>query len=131
MNKIIMSAIFAINMIIGSNAFASDSTSDLEKQVRKIQAQIEEKYYQALSQNPEEVKLFISTNIGYLENTVINKINKASFKLEEYALRLNYCQDASEVQQLQKKMQSKENKIRNLHEILKGIDTLKMKMSVQ
>lgn len=69
----------------------------------------------------------LESNIEYVENSIHDKIKQAKSKAEKYKNNLNYSKDEIETQRWIKKLESTEKKIKDLSQVLLGIEELKMR----
>lgn len=67
----------------------------------------------------------VGTNTQYLENCMAQKIKYFESKLEKYKNELSNCQSEEEAQRLLKKIESTEKKIKELNDLISGVDLIK------
>lgn len=79
--------------------------------------------YETSTQTDERNEL-ISANVNFIRSSLAKRIKIAEVKLKNYKETLSQCQTGEEVQFWLKKVQKLEKKIKNLDELLIGIDLL-------
>lgn len=120
-------AILSLCFCLSSGIAFCSSSSEIRKQLEFIQSQLDNDN----GENAESSKMsktILISNISYLENYVIKKIEKLESKAVKYQQKLNSSQDEETTQKYLKKLESTQQKIKDFHEILIGIGTLKARM---
>lgn len=77
-----------------------------------------------------EKKMLLLANINYVENRILKKIKHAELRLENYQNNLNKSENGVQVQVWLRKIESTKSKIKDMNEILLGIQMLKSRISI-
>lgn len=122
---------FVVFSILLLNGFAFCGTQDpfsMEKQLQVLQSEFNMASQELNKEKAQMRKTIIQTNINFLENCLFQKIKKNESRLEKYKNNLNDNQDEIEAEYWLKKLESAEKKIKDLNEVIFGINLLKLRM---
>lgn len=79
--------------------------------------------------NKESRKSILTLNLKFFEANVHKKIKRAASNIERNQQKLKDCKDEEKMHDLLKKIENDENKMKDLHDMLLGLEVLKARFN--
>ena len=122
MKNIISTGLVLGVILSGSIACASDT--DFSKQLEFLQSEIEAA--NLVNDGKKNIRAIVAkTNLQYLERSVLKKIKHIESRLASYQNKLSSSLEDSELAELLEKIEAAEKKLKDLNDMLLGIEMLK------
>jgi len=115
----------SISCLILGSSFACASDSSISKQLEILKSEINT----SMKEKNETRHSLIKVNIDYIESKVLTKIDRLESKLQNYTNSLHDSENGVEVQYWSKKIDSTKKKIKDLNELIFGIEMLKLRIA--
>lgn len=107
---------------------AGADSSKFSTQLEFLQAEVNTYTGEADEKKAQMRKDFLLANISYLEEHIHGKLEYSELRLSNYRSNLNESENGVEVQRWLKKIESTEKKIKDLTEVLLGIELIKIRV---